>query len=170
VETLGRRGLEAAGRRAAVVGCGGSGRAIASALAVAGAAVVLFNRSRQRGEQAARRLGLPMVELARFSAAEFDLIVNATPVGREGEDLPFACDMLAAGAVVIDLVYAPRPTPLAVAAAARGAEVIDGYEVLLVQASRQFEKMTGQIMPVEALAGRVGRDGAWPEARGGVSP
>ena len=120
VETLGRRGLVAAGRRAAVVGCGGSGRAIASALAVAGAAVVLSNRSRQRGEQAARRLGLPLVELARFSAAEFDLIVNATPVGREGEDLPFACDMLAAGAVVIDLVYAPRPTPLAVAAAARG--------------------------------------------------
>ena len=147
LETLAGRGIAVAGRRAAVVGCGGSGRAVAAALARAGANVVLSNRSRIRGEWAARRLGLPLVDLASFSAVDFNLIVNATPVGRTSEELPFACDRLSAGTVIVDLVYAPRPTPLAVAAEARGACVIAGHEVLLVQATRQFEKMTGRIIP-----------------------
>ncbi len=53
LETLAGRGIAVAGRRAAVVGCGGSGRAVAAALARAGANVVLSNRSRIRGEWAA---------------------------------------------------------------------------------------------------------------------
>jgi 3-dehydroquinate dehydratase/shikimate dehydrogenase len=159
IETLARRGIAPADRRAAVVGCGGSGRAIAAALAGAGAQVVLSNRGRLRGELAARRLRLPLVELSDFSPADFDLVVNATPVGRDGAELPFPCDDLPAGAVVVDLVYGERPTPLAAAAAARGAEVIDGYEVLLVQAARQFAKMTGRIVPVDLMAGPLGRRG-----------
>ncbi len=152
LETLARRGIALAGRRVAVVGCGGSGRAIASALSRAGLEVVLANRGRPRGELASRQLGLPVLELAAFSPADFGLVVNATPVGRAGGDLPFACDRLAAGAVVVNLVYAARPTPLAVAAASRGADVISGHEVLLSQAARQFEKMTGRPMPLELAA------------------
>ena len=102
-----------AGRRVAVVGCGGSGRAIASALSRAGLEVVLANRGRPRGELASRQLGLPVLELAAFSPADFGLVVNATPVGRAGGDLPFACDRLAAGAVRRrpGLCRAPRPWP-----------------------------------------------------------
>jgi 3-dehydroquinate dehydratase / shikimate dehydrogenase len=155
LETLGRRGIAVAGRRAAVVGCGGSGRAIASALARAGANVVLSNRGRVRGEMASRRLGLPLVDLTNFSPRDFNLIVNATPVGRTSGELPFACDRLGAGTVIVDLVYAPRPTSLAVAAEAGGTRVISGHEVLLVQATRQFEKMTGRAIPVELMAGQV---------------
>jgi 3-dehydroquinate dehydratase / shikimate dehydrogenase len=155
IETLARRRIAIAGRRAAVVGCGGSGRAIASALSRAGASVVLSNRGRLRGEMASRRLRLPLVDLAAFSAEDFDLIVNATSVGRDSAEVPFACDSLAAGAVVVDLVYAPQPTRLTVAAAACGARVVSGHEVLLVQARRQFEKMTGRVIPVEVMANHV---------------
>jgi 3-dehydroquinate dehydratase / shikimate dehydrogenase len=155
IETMRSRGLAVAKRRAAVVGCGGSGRAIASALARAGAEVVLCNRSRSRGEMASRQLGLPLVDLSAFSAEDFNLIVNATPVGRSSAELPFACNRLVPGTVIIDLVYAPRPTSLAVAAAARGADVVSGHEVLLVQATRQFEKMTGRVIPFELMAGQI---------------
>src|SRR5262249_5499449 len=154
---LARRWIGPADHRVAVVGCGGSGRAIAAALAHAGAEGVLSNRGRGRGERASRRLGLPLGEPARFSPAGFGPVVNATPVGRDGAGLPFACEDLAAGTVVVDLVYSERPTPLAAAAAARGAEVVDGYEVLLVQVARQFEKMTGRGIPREFLAGPLGR-------------
>jgi 3-dehydroquinate dehydratase/shikimate dehydrogenase len=157
LSTLTRRGIPLAGRRAAVIGCGGSGRAIAWALARAGANVVLSNRSRARGELASHRLGLPLVELSRFSPAEFDVLINATPVGRDSADLPFSCNELSADAVVVDLVYSKRPTPLAVAATARGARVIDGHEVLLIQTTRQFEKMTGTAIRVELMAGHLGR-------------
>ena len=117
---------------------------------------MLSNRGRLRGEMASRRLGLPLVDLAAFSAEDFDLIVNATSVGRDNEEVPFACDSLAAGTVIVDLVYAPHPTPLAVAAVACGACAISGHDVLAVQATRQFEKMTGRVIPVELMARQVG--------------
>jgi len=155
-QPLARRGLFCAGRKAAVIGCGGSGRAIARALRQAGAEVVLSNRSLERGEWAARRLGLPLVPLSCFSADGFDLIVNATPVGKSGEGTPFDVARLKRGAIVVDLVYASETTPLAEAAREHGATVVDGREVLMFQAMRQFARMTGGLMPGPLAAGILG--------------
>jgi 3-dehydroquinate dehydratase/shikimate dehydrogenase len=151
---LGRRGLSCRGWRAAVVGCGGSGRAIADGLRHAGADVLLSNRGRERGEWASARMGLPQVPLSEFSAEGFDLIVNATPVGGRGDGPPFDVGRLDRGAVVVDLVYADQPTPLAVGAADLGATVVDGREVLMIQVARQFVRMNGRAMP-EQIAARV---------------
>jgi 3-dehydroquinate dehydratase/shikimate dehydrogenase len=176
VEPLRERGIEIAGRRAAVVGAGGAGRAAAIGLARAGARVILFNRSPERGEKAAADLDLPCLPLRDLEPGEFDLLVNATPLGRgqrgeaqavqaqtalEGqqarqvqraaeEPLPFPVDALRQGAVVIDLVYRREeegPTPLLAATGARGAVTIDGREVLLGQARGQFRMMTGRELP-----------------------
>src|SRR5258705_9731832 len=46
-------------KRAAVIGCGGAGRAIAAALLQSGAGVTLINRGAERGSHAAKLLGLP---------------------------------------------------------------------------------------------------------------
>jgi 3-dehydroquinate dehydratase/shikimate dehydrogenase len=154
LHALGRRGLSCRGRQAAVVGCGGSGRAIAAALRQAGADVLLTNRGRERGEWAMARMGLPYVPLAEFSAQGFDLIVNATPVGLCGDGPPFEVGRMSRDAAVVDLVYADAPTPLVAAAAGRGATVVDGREVLLLQVARQFARMTGRALP-EPLAARM---------------
>jgi 3-dehydroquinate dehydratase/shikimate dehydrogenase len=144
------------GRRAAVIGCGGSGRAIASALSRAGAHMTLVNRSHERGEQASRLLGLPLTPLSRFSADGYDLIINATPVGTRGEALPFSLRGVARHTLVVDLVYAQVPTPLVESARANGARVVDGREVLLAQVERQFTRMTGLTTPHGLLAERLG--------------
>jgi 3-dehydroquinate dehydratase/shikimate dehydrogenase len=144
------------GRRAAVIGCGGSGRAIASALTRAGARVTLVNRCRERGERASRLLGLPFAPLARFSADGYDLIINATPVGTRGDALPFTLQGVARHAVVVDLVYAQVPTPLVESARASGVRVVDGCEVLLAQVERQFTRMTGLAPPPGLFAERLG--------------
>ena len=144
------------GRRAAVIGCGGSGGAIASALSRAGAHVTLVNRCRERGEQASRLLGLPFAPLSRFSADGYDLIINATPVGTRGDALPFSLRGVARHAVVVDLVYAQVPTPLVESARASGVRVVDGREVLLAQVERQFTRMTGLAPPPGLVAERLG--------------
>jgi 3-dehydroquinate dehydratase/shikimate dehydrogenase len=144
------------GRRAAVIGCGGSGRAIASALGRAGAHVTLVNRCRERGEQASRLLGLPFAPLSRFSADGYDLIINATPVGTRGDALPFTLRGVARHAVVVDLVYAQVPTPLVESARASGVRVVDGREVLVAQVERQFTRMTGLAPPPGLLAEHLG--------------
>jgi 3-dehydroquinate dehydratase / shikimate dehydrogenase len=144
------------GRRAAVVGCGGSGRAIALTLSQAGASVTLVNRCRERGEKASRLLGLPFTALSRFSVEGFDVVINATPVGSQGDALPFAIDHLDRGAVVVDLVYAQGITALVAGARRRGVRVVDGREVLLAQVGQQFSRMTGLAPPVGLLADMLG--------------
>jgi 3-dehydroquinate dehydratase/shikimate dehydrogenase len=152
---LRERGIAIEGRRAAVVGTGGAGRSAAAGLATAGAEVTLFNRGAERGLEAASLLGLPFVPLAELDPSGFDVLVNATSLGRvAGEALPFAVDPLRPGAVVIDMVYGEEPTALLRAAAARGAVTVDGREVLVSQAAGQFRMMTGRDLPM-AVARRA---------------
>src|SRR6185295_13442370 len=99
-------------KRAAVIGCGGAGRAIAAALVQSGAGVTLINRGAERGQHASELLGLPYLPLLDFNADGYDIVVNATPVGRDSDDVPFDLESLNDDVVVIDLVYGARPTPL----------------------------------------------------------
>jgi 3-dehydroquinate dehydratase/shikimate dehydrogenase len=133
--------------KAAVIGCGGAGRAIAAALQEAGAHVSLVNRGQERGDLAVRLLGLPFIALSNFQPKGFSLLVNATPVGRDDNSIPFDIDTLGPDTLVVDLVYRARPTPLAEGVVARGGTVIDGYDVLLNQVRKQFHMMTGCPLP-----------------------
>ncbi|HEV8487508.1 MAG TPA: type I 3-dehydroquinate dehydratase [Blastocatellia bacterium] len=149
-----RRGIALERRRAAVVGCGGAGRAVAAALEQEGAAVTLVNRGLERGGHAVRLLGLPFAPLAGFKAAGFQLLVNATPIGRDGSEMPFDLEALSDDAVVVDLAYGRNRTPLVEQARSRGLITIDGKEVLLIQVARQFQMMIGRDMP-DGLAHQV---------------
>jgi 3-dehydroquinate dehydratase / shikimate dehydrogenase len=151
IEGVSRRGIELSGKKVAVVGCGGSGRAIAAALDQVGAVVTLVNRGVERGMRAHRLLGLPFVPLSEFTVDGYSLIVNATPVGRNNIDLPFKLNGLGQDTVVVDLVYGSQTTPLIANAKAQGRITIDGREVLYLQARRQFYLMTGREMPAELV-------------------
>jgi 3-dehydroquinate dehydratase/shikimate dehydrogenase len=133
--------LTMAGERAAVIGCGGAGRAIAVALREAGALVTLINRTTHVGRSTARRLGLRFVPLARLRPANYALVVNATPVGTDGVSTLVDPQALNATAVVVDLSYGGRVTPLVAGARARGLTVIDGLEVLDHQVRHQYARM-----------------------------
>ncbi|HEY6352080.1 MAG TPA: type I 3-dehydroquinate dehydratase [Candidatus Angelobacter sp.] len=133
--------------KAAVIGCGGAGRAVAAALQQTGSDVTLVNRGLRRGAYAVQLLGLPFVPLSEFRVDGFNLIVNATPVGKENEGFPFVIDGLTNSTVVIDLAYGSQPTPLVSAVLARGGAAIDGYDVLLTQVRKQFHLMTGLEIP-----------------------
>jgi len=145
------RSVQVKEKRAAVIGCGGAGRAIAAALVQAGAGVTLINRGTERGERAAAMLGLHYVPLRDFDAEGYDIVVNATPVGRDTDEVPFELDQLNDDAVVIDLVYGSRPTPLVDTTRARHQLAIDGRDVLVTQVSRQFQLMTGKEMPIPKI-------------------
>jgi len=129
------------GKRVAIVGAGGTARAVAFELVRAGCEVTLFNRTAERAVAAARRVGAvsaPLDELAGFG---WDILVNATPQGSEGER--FLDPGQLRGQVVVDAVYASRPTALIRDARTRGLQVIDGLEMLAAQGVLQFRQMTG---------------------------
>jgi 3-dehydroquinate dehydratase/shikimate dehydrogenase len=176
---LRRRRIALTARPVAVIGCGGAGRAVAVALAGTGARVTLVNRGLARGRWASRRFDMPFIPLSEFDPAGFAAVVNATPLGRERGEVPFAPERLAPGAVVIDLVYGPHPTELVSRVRQSGGTVIDGHEVLLVQARRQFHLMTGQRLSVGSARAALGwpaggvdgtADGAWSSQQDGGTP
>lgn len=88
-------------------------------------------------------------ELGRQGADASGLIVSTVPSGAADE---LAGRLVAlAPAAVLDVVYSPWPTALAVAARAAGADVIGGFDLLLYQAARQVALMTGLEPPVQAM-------------------
>lgn len=153
VAALKTRRIPLAGRTAAVIGCGGAGRAAAIGLTQAGARVTLVNRGRQRGEYAARQLGLPFIPLADFDPRPFSLLVHATSAK---EAIPFQLDGLDPATVIFDLNYRSTETPLIAAAQAAGYVTVDGKEMLLAELSRQFHLMTGEDMPVAEVRFALG--------------
>jgi 3-dehydroquinate dehydratase / shikimate dehydrogenase len=143
--------------KVAVVGCGGSGRVTAAALSQAGAEVTLVNRGSDRGMWAGRLLGLPFLPLPEFSLRGYSAMVNATPVGREGEELPVDLKSLDAGSLVVDLVYRREgPTQLVETSRALGHKVIEGRNVLLAQTMQQYGLMTGEEMLEGVARGLLG--------------
>lgn len=145
-------GVKTQGCKAAVVGCGGAGRASAYGLQLAGFAVTLVNRGIARGERAAQEMLLPFVPLADMDPGDYDVLVHATALGHhDGDDLPFDLGALRKDATVIDLVYGARPTRLIQELRERGIQAAGGRRVLLYQALEQFRLLTGRELN-EALA------------------
>ena len=139
---------------ATVLGAGGTAQAAMVALSVRGVeqCTVLVRETGRTAdvERAAEAVGLPLtVATLRPSAAlDADLIVSTLP--------PHAADQFAAlpwraAQSVLDVVYAPWPTALALAAQRAGAKILSGALLLLHQAAAQVELMTGQQPPVPAM-------------------
>lgn len=136
------------GLRVDVIGCGGAGRAAAVGLRNLGADVMLINRSRERGRWASRLLDIPYASLDRFKPGSADIVINATPVGRLDDCVPFDVSSLPPDVLVVDLVYrADSHTPLIAQARQRGLATVDGRDVLEAEVRKQFELMTGRPAP-----------------------
>jgi shikimate dehydrogenase len=134
------------GRRTLVLGAGGAARAVVWALVREGAEVAVWNRTALRSANLCEELGGHPVDDP--DQAEFDLIINATAVGLHGEsafdELPLRGDGFAAGQTVVDMVYTDAPTELLASAAAAGATVVDGIEVLVHQGVHSLRIWTGR--------------------------
>jgi shikimate dehydrogenase len=134
---------------ALVVGAGGAARAVVAALLDAGTPEVrICNRSADKAQAIAHDFGaavLPVPWQARTQAlSDIALLVNTTNQGMHGEpalDLPL--DALSAQALVSDIIYVPRLTPLLAAAVARGNPVAYGLGMLIHQARPAFEAWFG---------------------------
>lgn len=150
-------GLEVRGATCLVLGGGGAARAVVGALHDLGAARISIAARRQDQAVELARLrnhalndSMPWDDVAQ-RVVEFDLVVNATPIGMAAEPLlPEA--RFRAGQAVVDLVYDPPTTPLVERARASGAAGWGGLGMLVHQAAASLRIWTGQEPPVEAMA------------------
>ncbi|WP_029430442.1 shikimate dehydrogenase [Blastococcus sp. URHD0036] len=138
---------------AAILGAGGTAVAAAVALASLGAERVdVVVREPARAGEVTRvldALGVPAT-VSRLAGAVVTAPVVVSTVPIDGQ--PALVDLgWRAGQTVLDVLYAPWPTPLAGAVGAAGGQVISGLEVLFWQATAQVELMTGHPAPIEDM-------------------
>ncbi len=161
VNALRAEGCDPRGKRCVVFGAGGSGRAVALALARAQAAeVVIVNRDQKRGADAVglAEQGGAVARLGVMSDAfDAEVIVNATSVGmvdskKRSSESPISVEYLQSGQTVLDLVYQPLETILLRAARSVGAHAVNGTSMLMHQAALQIVLWTGQQPPIDVMA------------------
>ena len=147
-------GFDPRGARCLVLGAGGAARAVVLALANGGAAdVAVWGRTPERAAAAAELGDQARAVEDPAEASDYDLLVNATPVGMAAEPgLPCDPDLLRAGTVVVDLIYHPPVTELLTAAKAAGAVAVNGLGMLIHQAAHQFRLWTGEDPPLEVMS------------------
>lgn len=150
--------VDPAGRRALVLGAGGSARAVVWALRGAGAQVTVWNRTPER----AAALGVEVAE----GLGDAEILVNCTSVGLDDSSgrevptfkfLPLAPDDLGKLTFLVDLVYRPGGTELERTAREQGVPTVDGLEVLVRQGALSFEAWTGRAPDLDRMR-RAARD------------
>ncbi len=151
-----------------VLGSGATARSVVAALATLGCQKLTFAvRSAARPEtlDQARRAGLEVdvVGLGEVSQVlqvtdrlgDAPVVVSTLPADALPSD-GLTGRMIPAGSwlqdhLLLDVVYAGWPTPLARTFAEAGASVVSGFEMLLHQAAGQVHLMTGLLAPVEQM-------------------
>jgi shikimate dehydrogenase len=145
-------GVERVGH-AAIIGAGGTAVAAAVALSSLGAHhvdVVVRNADRA-GDllRVLRVLDVPCgVTLVADTELDAPLVVSTVPIDAQPALLSLGWR---AGQTVLDVLYAPWPTPLARRVTEVGGTVVGGLEVLFWQATVQVELMTGRPAPIAAM-------------------
>ena len=153
------------GKRVAMLGAGGAGRAMAVELAWAGAShLTLITRRESQGVEVAqtvtRASGVP-AEWVQWSGEVLvpegtHIVMNATHLGAapEKEPVPVNWETVSKDITVVDVITNPRLTPFLKAARDKGCPIVDGVEMLVQLAMQIFEEWTG-IKPDEAIFQRA---------------
>ncbi|MDP2654875.1 MAG: shikimate dehydrogenase [Candidatus Omnitrophota bacterium] len=153
-------GISTAGKRIAVLGAGGTTRAVLAALCLLPekpAAIKIYNRTTAKARELVARLGekidTGLVEVVDqmddLNVELADLLVNTTSVGlKEGDPCLVDENLLHANMLVYDVVYNPKETELLRRAKAKGARTSNGLGMLFYQGVLAFQHWAG--VPLEA--------------------
>lgn len=124
-------GNHPAAKSVLLVGAGGAGRAIAFAVASAGArALTIADVDAPRAADLALSVAAATgcsTQAGPPDPQGFDIVINATPMGMNPNDaMPVDPERLAPDSIVVDIINSPEPTALCRAAQARGCRTQGG--------------------------------------------
>lgn len=150
------------GERFVILGTGGAARAAAVAVGRLAGRCTIVGRRPDAAEELARlavasgaatATGIDIVsdELPGVVAGA-KVIVNATPLGMQGETLAAPFHHLGPGQVAYDLIYHPPQTPFLRSAAERGANTHNGLGMLVAQAAASYRRWTGREAPLGTMS------------------
>ncbi len=144
------------GAKVLLIGAGGAARTVAYFLKREGADMLCYNRDRAQADGLIATFGGTFIDAQVFGNVQFDLIINATPIGMSAKGgsasggkpptdiTPFPEEYIKQGSAVFDLVYSPLETKLLASAKRRGARPISGLTMFLAQGLEQERLWLGK--------------------------
>lgn len=153
--SLRQNNIETEGNCFALIGAGGSAKAVAVALAEGNAKEVLvYNRTPENAAVIAEIIKTVNDEVTVNVAdkdmmcdrtADIDCFVNATTVGMspDVDASPVLVKMLNGNAAAFDLIYNPKKTAFLAAAEKKGCTIVNGLQMLVAQAVFSVEIWMG---------------------------
>ena len=171
LRSLEKKGFNPKGKKAVIIGAGGSSRAIGVSLLRKGiTSLSVINRSKNSGNMLVDTLShfgsavliqKKEAKRCRSAVAEADLVVQTTPLGMKKGDPPPLDAAFRKGQLVYDIIYAPVETRFLAVARKAGADTMNGLAMLVYQGSESFRLWTGKKFPEDAalklLKGYLGR-------------
>ncbi len=136
-------------KKVLLLGAGGSARAVSYALKLRNCEVYIWNRTRSKAEELAKKFSFETVSSPEEALGFVDIIVNTTSVGLKGDDVLFNYDLIEPRHVVVDLIY--RDTPLIRSAKEKGCLFQNGFPMLVYQGAESFRIWTGCEPPVKVM-------------------
>jgi shikimate dehydrogenase len=134
-----------------ILGAGGAAAAVL--VAVGDQECFISARHPRAAEAVGERVGGSATVVPWGHAVTGAVVVNATPLGMHGEELPTGLVEQAGG--LYDLAYGDRPTPAIETAHRLGLPAVDGLDHLVAQAAGSFEIWVGMAAPIAAMVGAV---------------
>lgn len=153
--SLRQNSVQIEGQEFAILGAGGSAQAVAVALAEGEAKhITLFGRTPERTEQLKQTIAAVNDSVTVVIADEASLlerarqincVINTTPVGMspKTQESPIDSEFFAEHMVAFDLIYNPLQTAFLQHAEAKGAQTINGLQMLVAQAVYSVEIWMG---------------------------
>jgi len=158
--TLPLRERNVNGGAALILGAGGAARAAAVALESLELTVHVAARDVAKAQALLDELGLARSGRAFASRDvrpitqlffELAVVINASPVGTQGDRWELSWQAANRQLVAFDMVNTVRHTPFLREAAAAGLRVVGGWEMLVVQGAQSSSLWTGQEAPIELM-------------------
>ena len=151
--------IEIKGKKVLLVGAGGAAKAIAFYLRKEKAITTIVSRTGTSAVKLAGMTGAKSTSLNSLkNLKEFEILINASPVGMDSNATPITKEMLHNNLVVFDLVYSPLKTRLLKEAEKNGCKTISGIEMLLEQGYECFKLFTNKPPAKREMRNAVMRD------------
>jgi 3-dehydroquinate dehydratase/shikimate dehydrogenase len=143
-------------KRVVVLGAGGAARAVVAGYTAYGSDVAVYNRSLDKAQALADAFDARAHPLDHLPQADFDILINCTPLGMHpntnATPYDFALSQAPLGdtpRVVFDTIYNPVETRLLREAKAQGHTTVTGLDMFVRQAAAQFTLWTNEPAPTD---------------------
>lgn len=150
IRALEKKGVTVEGKKICIIGAGGAVNSVAVKMHICGAReIIILSRRKEQAQALCEKHGFGVADsLENFEKYDYDILVNATPVGMHPNVGQSPVKNIKKCEFVYDLIYNPAQTEFLKMAQQQGIKNDNGLWMLVYQAAETFKIWTG-VYPTE---------------------